>query len=83
MKKYDVKWPLDCKCFRVITRLNMKCTVNSNGIGYLAILLHLPILRQYEPIWKNDSYLEQTIENILQKCNVNTRENNELDNAAT
>ena len=38
---------------------------------------------QYEPSWKFDSYLEQTIENILQKCNVNTRENNELDNAAT
>ena len=32
--------------------------------------------------WAYDIY-DKTIENILQKCNVNTRENNELDNAAT
>ena len=33
-------------------------------------------------LWSYGIY-DKTIENILQKCNVNTRENNELDNAAT
>ena len=33
-------------------------------------------------LWSYRIY-DKTIENILQKCNVNTRENNELDNAAT
>lgn len=33
-------------------------------------------------LWSYGIY-DKTIEHILQKCNVNTRENNELDNAAT